>query len=101
MKKITFVFILSTIIAFVFFVYNNKSTNDVSELANNIEALADGEGSASCSASAMCFKDVYNPKTHQWEEVSYGSVSCTGTEECISGEEGYVICDGVKSSCRK
>lgn len=75
----------------------SKAPANASALAN-IEALADGENVKSCNASAFCFKSEFNYKTNQWEDVIIGSVSCTGKEECKSGE-GWVMCDGMTSSC--
>lgn len=65
-------------------------------MLDNIEALANGEGSRSCSATADC----YGTKlvNGQWQEVKIGSVSCTGEKECESGE-GYATCDGTTAKC--
>lgn len=63
----------------------NMSEEDLL-MAENVLALS--EGSYSCSASANC----YNGSKLD------GTVSCSGTNQCISGVE-YVECDGKKSYC--
>lgn len=64
----------------------------------NIEALAAGEGDTSCSASANCYSKEYDSSEGKWMNILIGTVSCTGKEECTSGN-GYVICDGTTASC--
>lgn len=78
-----------------------QNQNGVSELMKaNVEALAGGESSYSCSATANCYsKTVYNNKTHEWENIPSGSISCTGTSSCESGD-GWVCCDGNESKCK-
>lgn len=89
----------STVFAGAFFLYTNHTNNSVRDLMlDNIEALANGEGSGSCSATATCYTEEYNSDTQKWEKIPTGSVSCTGTESCSSGK-WYVVCDGNTSSC--
>ncbi len=63
---------------------------------DNVEALANGESGHECSASANCYTTKFI--NGEWVEVSGGSVSCNGKENCHSGD-GYVECDGHNSSC--
>lgn len=75
-----------------------KSAASSDLMNDNVEALAAGEAGGSCSASANCYSQKYNNKTQTWEYVCIGSVSCSGTEVCYSGD-GWVQCDGIESSC--
>ncbi len=68
---------------------SNQKQDAASMLAlANVEALAQSEGTTTCSASSKCFANG----------VEYGSISCTGKTSCISGYE-WVSCDGNKSTC--
>ncbi len=76
---------------------SNRSSEFIPDLMyDNVEALARGEGGYQCNASSTCTKKEY--KNGNWEEVPYGTVGCTGEDECSSGE-GWVECDGKRSSC--
>jgi len=68
---------------------SNKKQDNTSMLAlANVEALAQSEGGASCTASANC---VHDGKTT-------GSVGCSGKTLCLSGIN-TVSCDGIVARC--
>ena len=102
MKKLiisTAIFGAAMLVAF--FLYDklySMSNCTISLIDANIEALANGENSTSCTASANCYEERYNFNTGENELILKGSVSCKGTEVCKSGD-GYVECDGNTSSC--
>lgn len=98
-KKLFVVAFASTVFAGAFLLYTSHTNNSVRDLMlDNIEALANGEGSSSCSATTTCYTEEYNYETKRWEKKQTGSVSCTGKETCTSGK-WYVECDGNTSSC--
>lgn len=96
-KKVYSVIFASAVCAGVLMLGNKQDSEYISDLMyDNVEALASGEGNYQCSASATCTTSEY--KNGKWEKVATGSVGCTGGYVCSSGE-GWVECDGKRSTC--
>ena len=70
----------------------SKIRNHKGDLAlSNVEALADGETTTTCTVSTNCYTDPWKP------DKLTGTVSCTGTN--CTRTNTSVTCDDLTTSC--